>query len=71
MPFLSAEDLERLILTLLTREPLSEEDRRALILELVALRRWVRSEAARPGPDDVTYRKVGMPNGGLEGNREG
>ena len=39
MLILSPADCERIILALLTNEPLSDEDRRALILELVAARR--------------------------------
>ena len=38
-PMLSPDDYERLVLALLAREPFAEEDRRALIHELVAARR--------------------------------
>ena len=39
MLILSPDDCERIILALLANQPLSDEDRRALILELVAARR--------------------------------
>jgi hypothetical protein len=43
---LSLEDLDRLIVALVLRSPLSEEEHRALILELVAHRRCARSASA-------------------------
>ena len=50
MQILSAADCERLILALHNGQPLSEEDRRALILELIAARRRALDQAApRPG----------------------
>jgi hypothetical protein len=42
MSFLSPDDLDRLIYALLIRDPLSEDERRALILELASHRRELR-----------------------------
>jgi hypothetical protein len=54
MLILSADDCERLILALLTEQPFSEADRRALILELVAARRRaLDAYDARDGHDPV------------------
>jgi hypothetical protein len=50
MPILSAADCERLILALLDEQPLSAEDRRALILELVAARRRALDHASHAAP---------------------
>jgi len=52
MQILSAADCERLILALHNGQPLTEEDRRALILELIAARRRALDQAAqRPSPE--------------------
>jgi hypothetical protein len=58
MLILSAADCERLIHALLTDQPLSDADRRALILELVAARRRAldaheaHAHVARPASHD-------------------
>jgi hypothetical protein len=52
MQILSAADCERLILALHSGQPLSEEDRRALILELIAARRRALDEVAPPSRHD-------------------
>jgi hypothetical protein len=52
MQILSAEDCERLILALHNGQPLSDEDLRALILELIAIRRRALDRAARSGGHD-------------------
>jgi hypothetical protein len=56
MLILSAADCERLILALLADQPLSAEDRRALILELVAARRRALGHAAAQPSDDLPAR---------------
>jgi hypothetical protein len=48
---LTSDDYERLVLALLARQPLAEEDRRVLILELVAARR--RALDTPPASHDV------------------
>jgi hypothetical protein len=48
MLILSPTDCERIILSLLEEQPLSDEDRRALILELVAARRRALDQCAPP-----------------------
>ena len=49
MSFLSADDLDRLIIALLIRDPLSEDERRALILELASHRRAAHALQPRQG----------------------
>ena len=56
MLILSADDCERLILALHSGQPLSEEDRRALILELIAARRRALDHAAQRAGDDHGWR---------------
>jgi hypothetical protein len=54
MLILSPDDCERIILALLVNQPLSDEDRRALILELVAARRRALDHFAPSSSHDHT-----------------
>ena len=56
MIILTAADCERLILALLDNQPLSAEDRRALILELVAARRRALDHSAAHAADELPAR---------------
>ena len=60
----SVDHIERLILVLLNGEPLSEEDRREIVLELVARRRTLLQAAPRDSVSPSATPGWHLPPGG-------